>query len=92
MTSSNLNFPCYQCGACCKQTHLSEATQYLSRGDGVCIHFSESTNCCTVYATRPEICRVALFYEKHLHAVMSWEQYVEMNLAYCSRLEANLAN
>ena len=56
------NFPCSQCGACCRHVDLSELTAYLNRGDGVCRYYDQITHLCTIYDSRPEVCRIDQFY------------------------------
>ncbi|WP_336175145.1 YkgJ family cysteine cluster protein [Acinetobacter ursingii] len=79
-------FPCYQCGACCRHVNLSELTSYLDRGDGICRHHNQETHLCTIYDTRPEICRVDKLYEQHFKNQISWQEFVEVNLIVCEQL------
>ncbi|WP_367179482.1 YkgJ family cysteine cluster protein [uncultured Oceanisphaera sp.] len=65
MNKENKEFPCYQCGKCCSNVHLSELTRYLDRGDGVCRHLDKVTKLCSIYNERPEICRVKVQYDKN---------------------------
>ncbi len=46
---------CNKCGACCCLAGF--IIKELDRGDGVCRMLSEN-NMCSIYETRPEICRV----------------------------------
>lgn len=80
-------FPCTACGQCCRNVHLSEQTQYLSRGDGICRHLDLSTNLCTIYASRPLICRVEDYYRIHLQDKMDWDRFVKLNLTICEQLQ-----
>ena len=81
-----MNFPCSQCGACCRHVSLSELTAYLDRGDGVCRHHDTTTHLCTIYDTRPEICHVDQFYKQHFQEKMAWHNFVELNLIACKQL------
>jgi Fe-S-cluster containining protein len=49
-------FPCTACGACC--VVLPRLVKgWPLREDGACAHLSNE-NLCTIYETRPDICRV----------------------------------
>ena len=80
-------FPCTACGQCCCRVHLSEQTQFLDRGDGICRHFDEQTNLCTIYETRPLVCRVEDYYKVYLDEQLEWSEFVEVNLAVCKLLQ-----
>ncbi len=80
------NFPCSQCGACCRHVDLSELTAYLNRGDGVCRYYDQITHLCTIYDSRPEVCRIDQFYEQYLQAKIAWQDFVELNLIACKQL------
>ena len=81
-----MNFPCSQCGGCCRHVNLSELTVYLDRGDGMCRHHNPETNLCTIYDTRPEICRVDKLYEQYFQEKMSWKEFVDLNLIACQQI------
>lgn len=84
---SNLEpFPCTACGKCCRHVDKSEQTAFLSRGDGVCQFFDETTNLCTIYEERPLVCRVEDYYSTYLADKISWEEFVKLNLEVCERL------
>ena len=79
-------FPCYQCGACCRNVHLSELTDFLNRGDGVCRHYDEKSRLCQIYSQRPEICRIDAYYQQHYQKQIAWPDFVELNLIACQQL------
>lgn len=81
-----MSFPCTACGKCCRNVHLSKQTSYLSRGDGVCIHFNEHTNLCNIYQTRPLVCRVEEYYKAYLSHIYEWDEFVKLNIAICEKL------
>lgn len=81
-----MNFPCTQCGACCRHVNLSTLTAYLDRGDGICYHHDTYTHLCKIYENRPEVCRVDTYYENNLKENLSWDQFVELNLIACKQL------
>lgn len=84
---SLLPFPCTACGQCCRNVHLSDQTAYLDRGDGTCLHFNETTKLCTIYDGRPLICQVENYYKKHLSEQITWDDFVQINLSICQKLQ-----
>lgn len=90
MSEESSNFPCNQCGECCKHVDLLSETASMDRGDGTCINFDEIKKKCKVYDTRPDICRVDRQYEIKYQHIMTWEGFVEINQAGCKKLQDNL--
>ena len=80
-------FPCNSCGQCCRRVGLSPQTAFLDRGDGVCRHFDETTNLCTIYEERPLVCRVEAYYRRYLSHQIAWDEFVELNLAMCRKFQ-----
>lgn len=88
MTTSHLTpFPCDSCGKCCSNVHLSELTQELDRGDGICRHFDDSSLLCRIYDIRPDICRVELQYRNNYAHIYNWNEFVDLNLQVCKSLK-----
>jgi len=57
-------FPCSSCGACCRLVYLNawfRRNEFL-RPDGACKHLA-ADNTCSIYADRPEACRINGIYE-----------------------------
>lgn len=48
-------FPCTQCGACCRAA--GRAGLMPSKPDGSCVHLGDD-NRCTIYEDRPYFCRI----------------------------------
>ena len=86
MADLNSNFPCNKCGACCRNIRNSDLTQFLDRGDGICKYYNDALKLCSIYESRPNICRVELYYKEHLVNDMSWDSYVNINLEACKTL------
>ncbi len=84
------SFPCNKCGACCKSVSLSQETQFLDRGDGMCRHLNMLNNKCSIYEDRPDICRVDVQYHKHYKEHYGWEDFVHLNLTSCQILMKNI--
>jgi Fe-S-cluster containining protein len=81
-----MNFPCTQCGACCRRVGKSKDFQEPVNPDGSCSHLKED-NSCGIYETRPMICRVEEFYEKfQSEETMSKEDFFRLNSEECNNM------
>lgn len=80
-------FPCDCCGACCKNIKLAAETAYLDRGDGICRHFNDESNLCSIYNNRPDICRVDFQYLTKYSTLISWEDFINLNQQACNHLK-----
>jgi len=80
-------FPCTQCGLCCQNVHRSVQTAFLDRGDGTCRHYHAASKQCSIYDTRPDICRVDRQYALHYRHDYTWDEFVEANLRACAWLD-----
>ncbi|WP_404418832.1 YkgJ family cysteine cluster protein [Marinospirillum sp.] len=83
-------FPCNSCGKCCSNVHFSQETKSLDRGDGICRHLNINNKKCSIYDTRPDICRVELQYRKNYASTYTWKDFVEVNLSICRGLPDRL--
>ncbi len=81
------NFPCNECGACCKSLKGIESFSELDRGDGVCKHFNDLTKRCSIYNERPLLCNIDKAYVTLFADQMSKEQYYEINIRSCNELQ-----
>ena len=81
-------FPCERCGQCCRRVGESIVGRHLARPDGICKFLDEATNLCTIYETRPDICRVDEFYEKNLSNEMSREEFYSVNKKICKKFQS----
>ena len=79
-------FVCDACGQCCRNLHRSPIYRALHNGDGVC-RFLRG-NMCSIYETRPLICRVDESYEAFFKEQMSYEAYIQLNNACCKLLKS----
>ena len=79
-------FPCNGCGLCCEQVHRSSETAFLDGGDGSCRHFDPASRQCTIYESRPDICRVDRQYLLRFHTQCTWEEFVAINTRACKQL------
>ena len=80
-------FPCTQCGLCCQRVSFAEETQFLDRDDGTCKHYDMVNKSCTIYAERPDICRVDKMYALHYEKKYHWDEFVTLNLQACANLK-----
>lgn len=78
-------FPCDRCGECCRNLHLSKLYRKLDNGKGVCKYLSG--NLCSIYETRPLLCRIDESYEKFFSQFMTREEFYDANIAICKKLK-----
>ncbi|MBA4500872.1 YkgJ family cysteine cluster protein [Marinobacterium marinum] len=90
-SNSDSAFPCDRCGICCQNVGLAEEVKFLDRGDGVCKYYDSSSHSCSIYESRPEICRVDVQYEKYYINILSWDEFVKKNLDICEKLKSNIS-
>ena len=78
-----MEFLCSQCSACCRNiAHLN----LPHNGDGICLNLNKKTNKCSIYETRPDICRVDKMFEKHFKSKMSKKEFFVKNTESCHQL------
>ncbi|QQP87508.1 YkgJ family cysteine cluster protein [Skermanella sp. TT6] len=85
----NPHFACSSCGHCCRQLQRHALYRELDRGDGICRHFSESSNLCTIYESRPDLCRIDQMYEALFAAHMTRSDYHAATHAACLALQSD---
>lgn len=78
-------FPCDRCGECCRNLQLSALYRDLDRGDGVCRYLDG--NLCSIYQTRPLLCRIDESYDCFFKDYMTREEFYRANLQVCSELK-----
>lgn len=78
-------FECDCCGCCCRNLNKSALYKELDRGDGVCKYLCG--NLCSIYETRPLLCRVDECYDLFFSALMTKKEYDQLNLNECERLK-----
>ena len=76
-------FLCSQCGVCCRRLPNMAPFDRLHEGDGVC-RFLDG-NRCSIYESRPPLCRVDESYPLFGH-IMSYEEYLDINYKFCAVL------
>ncbi|MCI8860057.1 MAG: YkgJ family cysteine cluster protein [Lachnospiraceae bacterium] len=80
-------FVCDKCGECCRNLNLSPLYQQLDRGDGVCRYLSG--NLCSIYETRPLLCRIDESYHIFFQDTISKEEYYSLNYKACDKIKQN---
>lgn len=78
-------FQCEKCGQCCRHLNRSDIYKELDRGDGVCIYLKD--NLCSIYETRPILCRVDESYEYYFKELYSKQEYYELNYKACKKIK-----
>lgn len=82
-----IDFHCSKCGACC--SHLSAFNHIydeLDRGDGVCKFFDDKERLCTIYETRPSLCRVVESYKLFADNITQ-DTYIKQTKEACAFLQ-----
>lgn len=79
-------YQCEKCGACCRNLDKSEIYMHLDRGDGCCIYYNDETKLCSIYDSRPIICRVDDIYETQFKNIIDKESYYLSNHEACKKL------
>lgn len=78
-------FKCDKCGLCCRNLHKSPIYEKLHNGDGICRFLNG--NICSIYETRPLVCRVDEGYDAFFKEQMSYEEYIQRNYECCEILK-----
>lgn len=78
-------FECDKCGCCCRHLDKSELYKELDRGDGICRYLEG--NICSIFETRPVLCRVDLSYDLYFKDYMDREEYYRLNRETCKKLK-----
>jgi len=77
-------FVCSKCGECCRHIDLIPQLAEFDTGNGVCIHLKG--DCCSIYSTRPEICRIDEMYDKYFFKLYTRDDYYQINMGACHKL------
>lgn len=73
-----------KCGQCCRNLHKSPIYAELHNGDGVCKFLKG--NICSIYETRPVVCRIDESYDVFFKELMRYEEYLQRNYECCEIL------
>lgn len=83
-------FKCDRCGECCRNLNKSPIYNELHDGDGVCRYLRN--NLCSIYETRPLLCRVDESYELFFKDKLSYDEYVQRNYSFCKEFKKTRRN
>lgn len=102
-SDTEIKFNCTGCGLCCTRIKrvldikdqlpdpeirkLLNEFPYKTRENGWCEKLDPVTMQCTVYETRPDVCRVNRVYERVHAAHLTRKQYYQMDEAACKKLQ-----
>ena len=78
-------FPCKKCGLCCENLNQSPIFHEFHNGDGICKYLDG--NLCSIYETRPLLCRVDECYYAYFSDKISLEEYYKLNIEICNQFK-----
>lgn len=78
-------FKCDKCGACCRHLYLSSLYADLDKGNGECRYLKG--HLCSIYASRPLLCRVDESYDEFFSDCMTREEFYKLNENNCIKLK-----
>lgn len=78
-------FKCDKCGLCCKSLAGNPIYKDLDRGDGSCKYLKG--NLCSIYESRPLLCRVDDAYNALFKEYITKEEYYSENYKICNILK-----
>ena len=73
------------CGCCCRHLDMSPLYKELDRGDGICRYLDG--NLCSIYQTRPLICRIDECYDLYFKDKITKQEFYELNYQMCKKLK-----
>lgn len=83
---TSTKFPCTKCGECCRNiANVPELEEY-DLGNGVCKFLVG--NICSIYNSRPDICRVDKMYDDIFHIMFTKEEFYRLNIDACEWLKS----
>lgn len=80
-------FPCTGCGLCCKHIANVQELEGYDLGNGTCRYFDNTSNSCTIYETRPDICRVDKMFDLMYNKEFTQEEFYIANAKVCNSLQ-----
>lgn len=78
-------FKCDKCGACCRNLDKSPIYDGMHSGNGICHYLSG--NECSIYESRPLICRIDDSYRVFFSKEMTYDDYLQLNYKCCEILK-----
>lgn len=80
-------FPCTGCGICCQNISTVKELKEFDLGNGVCKFFDIKTNSCTIYESRPDICKVDKMFDIKYSNEFSKKEFYKLNAKVCNELQ-----
>lgn len=80
-------FPCSKCGICCQNITGIEELESYDMGNGTCKYFDISSDMCTIYDTRPNICRIDKMFDLKYKKSFSKLEFYNLNAKACNELQ-----
>jgi len=80
-------FPCSGCGVCCQNITTVKELKEFDIGNGVCKFFDRKTNSCTIYESRPNICKVDKMFDIKYSNEFSKKEFYKLNARACNELQ-----
>ena len=80
-------FPCTGCGLCCQNISTVEELKDFDIGNGICKYFNALENECSIYAERPNICKVEKMFEIKYKKYFTKEEFYIENAKACNALQ-----
>lgn len=80
-------FPCTSCGACCSSIEGIEFLKEFNQ-NGKCDKLKN--NLCTIYDSRPLLCRIEDSYDQLFSSYMTKEEFYIQNAKACNELQEKL--
>jgi len=80
-------FPCTGCGLCCQNISTVKELKSFDLGNGICKYFNTLKNECSIYAERPDICKVEKMFEIKYKKYFTQEEFYIENAKACNALQ-----
>lgn len=80
-------FPCSGCGLCCQNISTVKELKDFDLGNGVCKFFVFETKSCSIYETRPNICKVDKMFDLKYYKNYSKKEFYKLNVNACNEIQ-----
>lgn len=80
-------FPCTSCGLCCQNISTINELKEFDLGNGICKYFNIIDNSCSIYDSRPDICKVDKMYETKYNNFFTKNKFYIENAKVCNQLQ-----
>lgn len=80
-------FPCSSCGLCCRNIDKVKELREFDLGNGTCKYLDIVSNSCVIYDTRPDICNIAIMYNKQYKQHFQKKEFYILNANICNHLQ-----